>query len=205
MAGPRAVVSRSSYLVAIYIGFIVAATASATQYVVDVPQLIGLHGTAPYTVVDVNQQLPTAFSQIDSGILWLIGEQFPGSITDFFTHIQGPTGAILLLEDSFPVSPFTPYPYFEYHLPDDLHEFSLEIPIGVAYQAVPDFQQWLDGTAEFSFSVGPPPTTGSYVTNPLVRIDNAKLVLNGQAVPEPTAILFALVAFESFIAIVRVR
>lgn len=199
--------SFQKFLVLVMMCAVLCQVAKASEYIVDLPQLVGSHGTAPYTVVDVNQQLRTAFSQIVSGSVRLSGEQFPGTITNFFSYVQGPVGATLQLEDPSAEIPFTPFPYFEYRLPDDVHEFSLDIPIGVAYQAIPDFKQWLDGTAEFTFSVGPPPTSGSYVTNPIVRIDRAQLVLIGEplGVPEPGAAFVGTSAIMFFIGLLRFR
>jgi hypothetical protein len=165
--------------------------AIAAEYVLELPHLIGIHGTAPYTALDVSVQLPARYSKIDAASLRLTGQHFPGATTSVIGGSGGPISAILQLENAPPNSPYHyPYPYFYRGLPLDLYEFDLEIPIEAPYEPTSDFLSWLDGSAEFTFSVGPPPILAIYAFSvyPLVTIDRAELVIVGEPLqaPEPT-------------------
>jgi len=180
------------------------------ECVIDLPQLIGMHGTPPYTTVSLVVPLPSQFSTIDAASLRLTGEQFPGTGVSVIgnNHRQWLVSAVLQLEDT-PPPPYYPFPYFFHQLPTDLHDFSIEETIGAPYQPKSDFRYWLDGTAEFSFSVGPPMTvaTSAYAVYPLVEIDHAELVISGQpiAVPEPTTIYLGVLAAGAALCALRHR
>ena len=175
------------------------AASRADEYVINIPQLTGIHGTAPYTSLDLVIPLPTVFSSIDSATLRLTGEHFPGSVVSVIGNQGGSIGAVLELEDAPPNLPFDsyPYPYFFDQFPVDLHQFSIDERIGAPFQAMSDFRYWLDGTAEFRFLVGPGFINGTmaYSAYPLISIEHAELVISGQpiSVPEPPSA--CLVAF----------
>ena len=168
------------------------------EFVIDVPQLHGIHGTAPYTAVDVKVQLPTTYSQIDAASLRLTGEHFPGSTVSVIGNQGGPISAVLQLENAPPNLPydFYPYPYFSHALPLDLLQFDIEILIQSPYQPTSDFRNWLDGSAEFTFFAGPPLINGTfaYSSYPLIAIERAELVVVGEplGVPEPASIVLGV-------------
>ena len=176
--------------------------AAGADYAIELPQLDGVHGFAPYTTVDVEVQLPTEFSRIDGASLLLRGEHYPGLVVSVLNDFESLISAVLQLED--PPSDFKagfyPYPYFFHELPIDVGGFDIELTIGSAspFEPVPNFQEWLDGQVTFRFSVGPPfiNATMAFAVYPLVAIEHAELVISGQpvGVPEPASICLWMVA-----------
>lgn len=173
---------RTLLLTALLMGL--ALGARAGDYTFDIPQLLGhyLGDTPAIPTYEVKVDLGMEFAEIRSASLQLTGTHTPGLIGDLNSPDTFSLPAEVLAwsnrlapKRDVIIDEFLPASGGSFELNE---QFRTQGPPG----GTPDFSPWLDGVAEFDFSIHPPMILAIYylIDMPSVSITSATLVIEGQ-------------------------
>jgi hypothetical protein len=166
------------------LGVSLTSSVKAGDYTFDLPQLLGhyLGDTPAVPTYELQVDLGMQFAHIDGASLQLTGTHTPGLVGDLNSpHILTiPAGVFAWSDRTSPTQDV----FLEKALParGGVFEFNEPFRSQGSPGSLPDFSPWLDGVAEFDFSIYPPLIPAIYylVDSPSVTITSAALVIQGQ-------------------------
>ena len=167
---------------------ILVQSAGAAEFSFDIPQLLGHYLGDMYASpsIDLQVDLRMDFAQIESASLQLAGTQTPGLAGDLNSPYTFPLSAEIIAWSDRPgwygdviIDALLPNRDGAFVFDEEFHTLH---PAG----GLPDFSPWLDGGAEFQFSVHTPPMLAIYylINMPSVTITSATLVIQGEPNPD---------------------
>jgi len=177
-------ISSCSASTVLLLACIVSVPAWAEDWTFEIPDLKRsyLGDAPPMSPLNVSVDLGMEFAEIESASLQLSGTMSVGKYGDLNFPGEFPLSAEVMA--SFDGPDWKSRVFIDNTLPaeDGVFQLNETFRVGAFAEVPPDYSDWLNGSADFQFTVSTPLliATTYLIEMPSVTIDSASLVINGQ-------------------------